>query len=90
VSPLCSNSAHATRRAFAGTARASPDASPIPAFVFVIYAIIIATYVLFAIVFVLSMLRVGPWADYYHTEVSYLCLSVVAKTLIGWQAYLGQ
>jgi hypothetical protein len=38
-------------------------------FVFVIYGIIIAFYVFFSIVFLLSMTNIGPWGDYYNTEV---------------------
>jgi Heliorhodopsin len=72
------------------TGRAAPDAAALPPFVFVIYGIIVAFYVFFALVFVLSMMNIGPWADYYYTESSYMFLSVVAKTLIAWQAYLGQ
>ncbi len=72
------------------TASGAPGAVPTPYFVYVVYFVMVAFYVLFAAVFVLSTLRIGPWADYTYTEACYMFLSAVAKTTIAWQTYLGQ
>ena len=66
-----------------------PDAQPIPAFVWAIYASLFVSFNVFAITMVLQYAKVGRWRDYLTGEKSYMVLSLVAKSLLAWQVWSG-
>ena len=66
-----------------------PDAQPIPAFVWAIYASLFLSFNVFAITMVLQYAKVGRWRDYLTGEKTYMVLSLVAKSLLAWQVWSG-
>jgi hypothetical protein len=64
------------------------DASP-PTFVYVIFATIFVFFDSFALNFWLQYRRVGRWSSYLFGEVTYVVLSLVAKSALAWQVFAG-
>jgi hypothetical protein len=67
----------------------SPGALGTPVYVIYDFTLLLLFYSSFALVFVLSLARLGPWEDYVVTEYTYIFLSVTSKTLVGWMTYVG-
>jgi hypothetical protein len=38
---------------------------------------------------VLQYKKVGPWKNYLYGELTYIILSLVAKSLLAWQVFAG-
>jgi len=55
-----------------------------PGFVYAITIIELVLFFSFAFNMVLQYRRVGPWRDYVTGEVSYIVLSLTAKSLLAW------
>lgn len=58
-----------------------------PAFVYGIFVSLFVFFNSFAINQWLQYRKVGRWSDYYVGERTYMGLSLVAKSLLGWQVY---
>ena len=71
------------------TAATEPGAEPIPAFVVAIYVSLFISFNVFAINMVLQYAKVGRWRDYLYGERAYMLFSLIAKTLLAWQVWLG-
>ena len=69
-------------------ALSSSDAKP-PDFVYWIVPILFVFFNCFAINMVLQYKKVGPWKDYLFGERIYIVLSLVAKTVLAWQIWVG-
>jgi hypothetical protein len=67
---------------------ASSDAQP-PAFVYAIVPTIFVFFNIFAVNMVLQYKKVGPWKDYLFGERMYIILSLLAKTALAWQIFVG-
>jgi hypothetical protein len=67
---------------------ASSDAKP-PAFVYAIVPTIFVFFNIFAINMVLQYKKVGPWKNYLFGERMYIVLSLLAKTALAWQIFVG-
>ncbi|MGD0806516.1 MAG: heliorhodopsin HeR [Anaerolineales bacterium] len=67
---------------------ASSDAKP-PAFVYAIVPTIFVFFNIFAVNMVLQYKKVGPWKDYLFGERIYIVLSLLAKTALAWQIFIG-
>lgn len=63
--------------------------SPAPDFVYWIFVSIFIFFNCFAINMVLQYKKVGPWKNYLFGEVTYVVLSLVAKSLLAWQVFAG-
>lgn len=61
----------------------------IPTFVYGIYASIAFFFNIFAINMIMQYKQVGKWKDYLYGERAYIILSLVAKTLLAWQVFVG-
>jgi len=61
----------------------------IPDFVIYIYVSIFVFFNLFAINMILQYRETWRWEDYLFGERVYVLLSLVAKSLLAWQVYLG-
>jgi hypothetical protein len=66
----------------------SSDAKP-PAFVYAIVPTIFVFFSIFAVNMVLQYKKVGPWKDYLFGERMYIVLSLLAKTALAWQIWVG-
>ena len=66
----------------------SSDAKP-PAFVYAIVPTIFVFFNIFAINMFLQYKKVGPWKDYLFGERVYIVLSLLAKTALAWQIWVG-
>jgi len=66
----------------------SSDAKP-PAFVYAIIPTIFVFFNIFAVNMVLQYKKVGPWRDYLFGERMYIVLSLLAKTALAWQIFMG-
>jgi hypothetical protein len=66
----------------------SSDAKP-PAFVYAIVPTIFVFFNIFAINMVLQYKKVGRWKDYLFGERMYIVLSLLAKTALAWQIFMG-
>jgi hypothetical protein len=66
----------------------SSDAKP-PAFVYAIVPTIFVFFNIFAINMVLQYKKVGPWKNYLFGERVYIILSLLAKTALAWQIFVG-
>jgi hypothetical protein len=66
----------------------SSDAKP-PAFVYAIVPTIFVFFNIFAINMVLQYKKVGRWKDYLFGERMYIVLSLLAKTALAWQIFVG-
>jgi len=61
----------------------------IPNFVYYIYVSIAFFFNIFAVNMILQYKQVGKWRDYLYGEKMYIVLSLVAKTLLAWQVFIG-
>jgi hypothetical protein len=66
----------------------SSDAKP-PVFVYAIVPTIFVFFNIFAINMVLQYKKVGPWKNYLFGERMYIVLSLLAKTALAWQIFVG-
>jgi len=66
----------------------SSSAKP-PAFVYAIVPTIFVFFSIFAVNMVLQYKKVGPWKDYLFGERMYIILSLLAKTALAWQIWVG-
>ena len=60
-----------------------------PDFVYWIYFSIFLFFNCFAANQVLQYKKIGPWRDYLYGERVYIILSLVAKSLLAWQVFVG-
>ncbi len=60
-----------------------------PTFVYWIYFSIFLFFNVFAVNMILQYKKVGKWHDYLYGEKVYLVLSLVAKSLLAWQVFVG-
>jgi len=60
-----------------------------PTFVYWIYFSIFLFFNVFAINMILQYKKVGNWRDYLYGEKVYIVLSLVAKSLLAWQVFVG-
>jgi hypothetical protein len=67
---------------------AASEAKP-PDFVYWIVPILFVFFNCFAINMLLQYKKVGPWKDYLFGERVYILLSLVAKTVLAWQIWVG-
>lgn len=65
------------------------NGSEAPTFVYWIFVSIFIFFNTFAINMVLQYKKVGPWKDYLYGELTYIVLSLVAKSLLAWQVFAG-
>ena len=72
----------------ASTVAGSEGGGP-PDFVLAIYASLFVFFNLFAINMILQYRETWKWADYRFGEVTYVVLSLVAKSLLAWQVFFG-
>jgi hypothetical protein len=66
-----------------------PAEATAPAFV---YGIVFSLFVLFntfAVVQFLQYKKVGKWSDYLRGEKTYITLSLIAKSALAWQVFVG-
>ena len=66
-----------------------PANAKAPAFV---YGIVISLFVLFntfAVVQYLQYKKIGKWSDYLRGEKTYITLSLIAKSALAWQVFVG-
>jgi len=61
----------------------------IPSFVYWIYASIFVFFSSFALNMYLQYKKTGRWADYLYGERVYMILSLVAKSALAWQVFVG-
>lgn len=61
----------------------------IPKFVYGILVSIFAFFNIFAINMVLQYKKVGRWKNYLYGEAIYILLSLIAKSVLAWQIFLG-
>lgn len=57
-----------------------------------VYAILISYFIffnLFPINMFLQYKKVGRWSDYFYGEYIYICLSLIAKTVLAWLVFTG-
>jgi hypothetical protein len=66
----------------------SSDAKP-PAFVYAIVPTIFVFFNIFAVNMFLQYKKAGPWKDYLFGERVYIVLSLLAKTALAWQIWVG-
>ena len=66
----------------------SSSAKP-PAFVYAIVPTIFVFFSIFAVNMVLQYKKVGPWKNYLFGERMYIILSLLAKTALAWQIWIG-
>jgi len=59
----------------------------VPGFVYAVVVLQLLLFFSFAANMALQYARVGPWQDYLHGEVTYLVLSLTAKSLLAWLVY---
>ncbi len=65
------------------------NGSEAPAFVYGIFVSIFLFFNCFALNMVLQYKKVGPWKNYLYGELTYIILSLVAKSLLAWQVFAG-
>lgn len=58
-----------------------------PGFVYAIFVSLFVFFNSFAINQVLQYRQIGPWRDYRFGEVTYVVLSLVAKSALAWQVF---
>ena len=66
-----------------------PSNAKAPAFV---YGIVVSLFVLFntfAVVQYLQYKKAGKWSDYLRGEKTYITLSLIAKSALAWQVFVG-
>jgi hypothetical protein len=64
-------------------------AGDIPTFVYYIYGSIFLFFNCFAVNMVLQYKKIGKWSDYLYGERAYIVLSLVAKSALAWQIFVG-
>jgi len=64
-------------------------AESVPDFVVYIFISIAIFFNCFAVNMVLQYKKIGKWSNYYHGEMVYIILSLVAKSLLAWQVFAG-
>jgi len=62
-------------------------APEVPGFVYAIIAIELVLFFTFALNMVLQYRQIGRWRDYVAGEVTYIVLSLVAKSLLAWLVF---
>jgi hypothetical protein len=72
---------------FYGSLGSSSAKSPV--FVYAIVPTIFVFFSIFAVNMVLQYKKVGPWKDYLFGERMYIVLSLLAKTALAWQIWVG-
>ena len=70
-------------------AGATVNGSGIPTFVYFIYGSMFILFNSFAINMYLQYTKKGKWANYLYGERAYMILSLVAKTALAWQVFVG-
>ncbi len=65
------------------------NGSKAPDFVYWIFVSIFVFFNCFAINMVLQYKKIGKWKDYLYGELTYIVLSLVAKSLLAWQVFAG-
>jgi len=65
------------------------NGSSAPDFVYWIFVSIFIFFNCFAINMVLQYKKIGPWKNYLYGELTYIILSLVAKSLLAWQVFAG-
>jgi hypothetical protein len=60
-----------------------------PDFVYYIFLSMGVFFNSFAINMVLQYMKIGKWKDYLYGERMYVILSLVAKSLLAWQVFVG-
>ena len=68
---------------------AGGDSGGPPDFVYWIYVSIALFFNCFAINMVLQYKKIGKWKDYLYGERAYIILSLVAKSILAWQVFVG-
>ncbi len=58
-----------------------------PSFVYVIFFAMFVFFNSFAVNMVLQYKKVGPWRDYVFGEITYVFLSLAAKSLLAWLVF---
>jgi hypothetical protein len=66
-----------------------PSNAKAPAFVYAIVFSIFVFFNIFAIVQYLQYKKVGKWSDYLLGEKTYITLSLIAKSALAWQVFVG-
>jgi hypothetical protein len=61
----------------------------IPTFVYYIYASIFLFFNCFAVNMILQYKKIGKWRDYLYGEKAYIILSLLAKSALAWQVFVG-
>ncbi len=61
----------------------------VPTFVYYIYASIFLFFNCFAVNMILQYKKLGKWRDYLYGEKSYIVLSLLAKSALAWQVFVG-
>jgi Heliorhodopsin len=61
----------------------------IPTFVYAILGSLFLTFNIFAVNMFLQYKKVGKWKNYVYGEVTFIVLSLVAKSLLAWQVFSG-
>ena len=60
-----------------------------PGFVYGIFVSIFLFFNVFALNMVLQYRKIGPWRDYIFGERMYVLLSLLAKSVLAWQVFVG-
>ncbi len=66
-----------------------PSNAKAPAFVYAIVLSIFIFFNIFAIVQYLQYKKVGKWSNYILGEKTYITLSLIAKSALAWQVFVG-
>jgi hypothetical protein len=66
-----------------------PSNAKAPAFVYAIVFSIFIFFNIFALVQFLQYKKVGKWSDYLLGEKTYITLSLIAKSALAWQVFVG-
>ena len=61
----------------------------IPTFVYFIYGSIFLFFNCFAVNMILQYKKIGKWRDYLYGERVYIILSLLAKSALAWQVFVG-
>eukprot|EP01008_Symbiontida_sp_HLA12_P000971 NODE_2006_length_524_cov_251.339152_g1991_i0.p1 GENE.NODE_2006_length_524_cov_251.339152_g1991_i0~~NODE_2006_length_524_cov_251.339152_g1991_i0.p1 ORF type:complete len:122 (-),score=16.72 NODE_2006_length_524_cov_251.339152_g1991_i0:157-492(-) len=60
-----------------------------PGFVYAIYLVYFALFMVFPGNMLFAYLRVGKWSDSLYSEIAYITLSFTAKSSLGWIVFGG-
>jgi hypothetical protein len=64
-------------------------AESVPDFVIAIFVTIAIFFNLFAVNMYLQYKQIGRWKDYLYGEKMYILLSLIAKSALAWQVFIG-